>query len=114
MIETIILEYLSEKLDVPVYMEEPDDRPDTYVTIEKTGSSRTNLINHATLAIQSYAATMHEAAQLNETVKEVLDASIELSSVSRAELNSDYNYTDTSTKRYRYQAVYDFVYFKEE
>ncbi len=111
MIETIILEYLSEKLDVPVYAEEPDDRPDTFVTIEKTGSSRTNLINRATLAIQSYAASLYEAAQLNETVKEVLDASIELSSISRAELNSDYNFTDTATKRYRYQAVYDFVYF---
>ena len=31
--------------------------------------------------------------------------------VSRAALNTDYNYTDTVTKRYRYQAVYDFIYY---
>ena len=31
--------------------------------------------------------------------------------ISRVELNSDYNFTDTSTKRYRYQAVYNFIYY---
>ena len=30
--------------------------------------------------------------------------------VGRAVLNSDYVYTDTATKRYRYQAVYDITY----
>lgn len=30
--------------------------------------------------------------------------------ISKAKLNSDYNYTDTTTKSYRYQAVYDLVF----
>lgn len=113
MIETIIRDYLSENLSVPVLMEVPETEnlEDSFVVIEKTGSSRVNLINRATLAIQSYAPSLYEAAELNETVKNILDASIKLSSISRAALNSDYNYTDTATKRYRYQAVYDFVYF---
>lgn len=34
--------------------------------------------------------------------------------ISKCTLNSDYNYTDTARKKYRYQAVYDIVYFKEE
>ena len=36
---------------------------------------------------------------------------IELDNVSKAKLNSDYNYTDTAKKRYRYQAVYEVIYF---
>ena len=36
---------------------------------------------------------------------------VELDSISQAELNTDYNFTDTQTKRYRYQAVYDLVFF---
>ena len=35
---------------------------------------------------------------------------VELPDVSRSALNSDYNYTDTDTKTYRYQAVYDLTY----
>ena len=30
--------------------------------------------------------------------------------VFRCELNGDYNFTDTETKRYRYQAVFDLTY----
>ena len=37
MIETIILEYLIGKLDVPVYMEVPEDPEGTFVVLEKTG-----------------------------------------------------------------------------
>ena len=44
---------------------------------------------------------------------EMLKALPELDAVSASRLNSDYNFTDTTTKRYRYQAVYDLVYFNE-
>ncbi|MEI3522518.1 MAG: hypothetical protein V8Q40_16595 [Anaerosacchariphilus sp.] len=51
MIETTVLDYLSDKLDVPVYMEEPEKPPKQYVIIEKTGSGRKNYINSAMLAL---------------------------------------------------------------
>ena len=38
-----------------VYLEIPDDAPEKYVTVEKTGSSETNHILSATFAIQSRA-----------------------------------------------------------
>ena len=34
--------------------------------------------------------------------------------ISRVQLNSDYNFTDTAQKRYRYQAVYDLTFYDEE
>ena len=39
------------------------------------------------------------------------EAIIELDDISRCELNTDYNYTDTARKKYRYQAVYDIVHY---
>lgn len=111
MIEKIVLDYLTDCLSVPVYMEMPEEPPASFVLLEKTGSSRRDWIDEATLAIQSYGATLLEAASLNEAVKTAMQSITDLASVSRAELNSDYNYTDTTSKRYRYQAVYDFVYF---
>lgn len=56
---------------------------------------------------------MYDAARLNERVKAAMDSAAELDAVSASRLNSDYNFTDTTTKRYRYQAVYDLVYFDE-
>ena len=105
MIEKTILDYLNEHLTVPVYMEEPINKPVSYVLIERTGSSESDLIETTTLALQSYGASLYDAAVLNMAVKARIKQAVELPSVSAVYINSDYNFTDTETKRYRYQCV---------
>lgn len=105
MIEKTILDYLGEHLSVPVYMEEPIDKPASYVLIERTGSSESDLIESTTLALQSYGASLYDAAVLNMAVKARIKQAVELPNVSAVYINSDYNFTDTETKRYRYQCV---------
>lgn len=107
MIELTILDHLKTKLSVSVFLEEPETKPDRYVLFEKTGSGRSNRLGSSTFAFQSYAESLYEAAALNEQTKAAVDSLIELNEISRVQLNSDYNFTDTATKRYRYQAVYD-------
>ena len=114
MVEETIMNYLSKTLAVPVHMERPENEPISYVLIEKTGSNTTNHIESATLAIQSYAASMYEAAVLNCRVKEAMKNSAMLPEISRCDCNSDYNYTNTTKKKYRYQAVFDIVYLGGE
>ncbi|HEM3194113.1 hypothetical protein [Streptococcus suis] len=111
MIEVITLNFLTEHLSVPVYTEHEEEMPDSFVVFEKTSGGKKNYLYQATLAIQSYGQSLEEAAFLNEEVKTVVEKMIELPSISKVELNSDYNFTDTETKRYRYQAVVDFIYF---
>ena len=113
MIEIIVREHLQELLDAPVYLEIPDDAPEKYVTVEKTGSSETNHILSSTFAIQSRADSMYQAAALNEKVKAAMKRIIERDEISRSTLNSDYNFTDVITKKYRYQAVYALKYYQE-
>ena len=48
---------------------------------------------------------------MQQEYKEAMEKIIERNDTSKCELNSDYNYTDTARKRYRYQAVFDIVYF---
>ena len=110
MIEQILYDYLSQSASVPVYLDQRD-ASGKYIVIEKTGSRRENLIDYATIAIQSYADSMYEAASLNESVKSLIYQSVTLPEISAANLNSDYNFTDTTTKKYRYQAVFDFTYY---
>ncbi|AUC92133.1 hypothetical protein [Streptococcus suis] len=111
MIEVIMLNFLTEHLSVPVYTEHQEEMPECFVIFEKTSGGKKNHLNQATLAIQSYGQSLEEAAFLNEEVKTVVEKMIGLPSISKVELNSDYNFTDTETKRYRYQAVVDFIYF---
>lgn len=107
MIESIILNYLSKKLSVPVYMEDDGETGGSYVVIEKTGGGEENYLKSAVIAIQSYADSLYNAASLNEKVKEAMSKIIEVDDITKCQLNSDYNYTDTTRKAYRYQAVFD-------
>lgn len=117
MIEKTILDFLTQKLtaqsgSTPVYMEVPKNAPSSFVLIEKTGGGEKEGIYTATVAIQSYGSTLYNAASVNETVKGYMEGiADELTGVSACRLNSDYNFTDPNTKRYRYQAVFNLVYF---
>ena len=111
MIEKILLRYLSDALYVPAYMEEPEKPPKRYLVLEKTGGGMDNHIYSATFIIQSYGASLLEAAELNEQVKVAMLYGDAPNAICRVELNSDYNFTDPETKRYRYQAVFDIKHY---
>lgn len=110
MIEKIILDYLNDKAPVPAYMEKPEQEPAQYILIEKTGGGRTNYINSATIALQSYAESLFSAATLNEEIKSIMYNITELDEVYSVRLARDYNFTDTTKKKYRYQAIFDLVF----
>lgn len=111
MIEKTVLDYMNENMSVPVYMEKPSNEPTSYVLIEKTGGSRSNYLDQATIAVQSYAPSLYEAVLLDENAREVMDSLDELDSIVSARLVRNYNFTDTTKKKYRYQSIYDLVHY---
>lgn len=114
MIEQILYDFLSERLSVPVMTEIPSNPPLSFYLIEKTGGSENNFIKRSTVTIQSYGTSLYNAASLNEILKETIlaaDGLIMLDSIVSVNLSSDYNFTDTTTKKYRYQAVFDIVHY---
>lgn len=110
-IEVFLYEKLSEALPVPVYTEHQENDPESFVIIDKTGSSKMNHLLSSTVVFQSYAKSKHEAAELNEKVKEAVENLICFDEVSDCKLNSDYPFNDLSTKRHRYQAVFDIYHY---
>lgn len=107
MIEIVILDHLNSILDVPAFLEKPEPKPNEYVLFEKTGSGGANKLGSSTFAFQSYSGSLYGAALLNKKTKIAVERLIELNEISGLKLNTDYNFTDTTTKQYRYQAVYD-------
>ena len=111
MIEIIVKNYLTKLLDIPVVFEHQKNLPKRYIILEKIGGSKENFLNSSTIAIQSYAESLYEAAKLNEKVIQLMNDLIKVEEISKVKLNSDYNFTDTETKKYRYQAVFDINYY---
>lgn len=109
MIEKKILDYMSAALSYPVALER-DGLTGRFLLIQKTGSSRTNFIDRATFAFQSYDATLYKAAEFNEMVKTAVFSLISHDDISAVKLVTDYNFTDPTTKEYRYQAIFDIYY----
>lgn len=114
MIEKIILDYLNSiAVAPPAYMEIPAERvaPPFYVIQKTSGGEIEGHVGEATLAIQSYGATLYEAAYTNELLKLLMADAVALPAVTAVRLNSDYNFTDLTGKHYRYQAVYQIVHY---
>ena len=104
MIEQIVHEYLSEHIDVPVFMELPEvpsedypTMPERFILLEKVGGGLNDHILNS----------LYEAASLDEEMRNVMFGMVALNSISEIRLASNYNHTDVRTKRYRYQSVFE-------
>lgn len=118
MIEVTLIQYLIGKTRAGsnVFAERPNEIPSEYILIDKTGSSVENMIPTSTIAIQSVSdsmqgGSMFGAMSLNDEVKDAMENIIALDDIVSVRLISDYNYTDDSTKEYRYQAVYEITHY---
>lgn len=116
LIEAAVISYLVSALETQhVYAERPENPPEEYYIIERTASGEINHIQTATVTIQSVSGnSLLRAAEMNQQVLKVMPCIVQEADVSCCRLNSAYNYTDTSTRQYRYQAVFDLYYMEGE
>lgn len=111
MIEKDIRDYLVAKFpSTPVLMEQPESIGDEFILIELTGSRKRDKVALSTIAVQSYSGSLYGAATLSHAVVAAME-DIDIESVASCKLNAEYNFTDTATKRYRYQAVFDLTHY---
>ena len=113
MIEDIIIKHLTDA-KLRAYGEDPrDEVAYPYYVVTRTGGGEDEHLRRATLAVQSYGATMYDAALASDAMVSLLLGARTLDSVSSIYLVGEYNFTDRSTKKYRYQAVFEITYYKE-
>lgn len=118
-IEELVINYLNDNgIDAYIQMPETVSNPNPgsmaeFVIVQKTGSGWVNRLCEATIAIQSYAPTLYRASQLNYQIIDLMQGIISLEEVTSCKLNSDYEFTDTTNKRPRYQAVFDIKHYQE-
>lgn len=110
-IESLLVEYLSRSLDIPVSGDVPEDKPDRFVTLQRSGGGLDRIIlDHPTAIIQCWAATRADAKtlalQVAQLIQEMPDGYV---NVVAASVNSLYNFPSTQTRKPRYQIVADFT-----
>lgn len=113
MIEKTVIAYLKRKFpDEIVKAEVPKGMPDRFITVEKTGSQQIGIeLFQSTIAVQSWDTTKMKAAELSDEVCKVLRAMPDEEDEVTRSGGSDYDFTDTATKRYRYQAVFTLTHY---
>lgn len=115
LIEEIIRTHLIDEIELPVYTEEPAKPPRKYMLIERVGSggdSAAHAVAGAMIAVQSISAeSLYSAALMNEEVKGAMWGLERHDRVCKVRCNSDSNFTDPETHRYRYQALFEITYY---
>lgn len=107
MIEKILYDFLSNATDIPVYTEIPADKPSRFYAFEKTGSTLKDHIEKSTIAVQSWGESLLDAAQMNkDVISLMMNDLLVLPEIGGVSKNTDYNFTDPTTRRHRYQAVF--------
>lgn len=108
MIELTIKQYLEDKLKIPVVFEIASDfTKKKFVLIEKLGSNNQDKLYRSSYAFKVYDESLYKTMVLSNIVKSKIEEMIELADFAKIKIDTDYNFTDTETKKYRYQIVVD-------
>ena len=115
MIEKIVVDYLSKKLNVPVFMgERPTRDLDEYIVIQIIDSGRKDLIDAVTFYIYSYSNTsLLNSAEINEQVKNAMFDIVKMSEISSSKLGGGGQNIDSITKTYAYYCVFNLFYMED-
>lgn len=111
-VEQRLADWLGALLSVPVLWGVPEDRPPSFVTVERTGGARdSRVVDRPTVAIQCWAGTRAEASILAYEVDSLLPSFAGEDGICSVKRNSLVNWPDIdgSGSRPRYQIVVDLV-----
>lgn len=95
-------------LGYDAYANVPADPPEEFVTVERTGGSVTDLVDHPSIAVQCWAATDEAAERLANAVRAQIVTGTRPSGVTRVAVDSGpYRFYDEYTRCPRYQMALD-------
>ena len=111
-IEQIIIEFLQSK-GYTVYADVPYDRPEVFITVERTGGQDINVaLDNPTVAVQCWNTTRYKASEMALEVAEIMETFGGWSDkVTKCRQTSLYNFPDE--RQARYQIIFEIVNYKK-
>ena len=84
------------------------DSPDEFVTVERTGGGTSDMVDHPTMAIQTWAPTEARAEEMSIEIRNALMTQSRPCGITKVSVDSGpYPYWDEDTRCPRYQIVLD-------
>ena len=112
MIDVIVRDYLTTKLlNTVIAYEQPADRPNDYVLIQKIDGGEIDKIKASTFSIKARSTSQYNAAVKNESVKDAMFDIITLDAVSGIRQGGEYGRIDTSNKMYEYETIWNIYHY---
>ena len=82
----------------------PEDRPSSFITVERTGGQQMGIVDYPALAVQCWAPSRADAMALADLVADRLRDGWRLApNVAACDINSIYNFPDPDSGQARYQ-----------
>lgn len=101
---TALCAYLFKKVGIDCYSYPPDERPDEFITIERTGGAYSLAKDEPNLAVQCWSTTETDAYTLALATREALRMSCDyVDQICKVEVTSIYNFPDPDSDMWRYQ-----------
>ena len=107
--EAVVIAYLKQAVEIPVYADAPKDRPGSFLTVELVGGSRDTVVfNRTRLAIQCWDVSRYTASVLAQTVCDALavgSRQLAMFGVTAVEITNVINFPDLESRQPRYQVT---------
>lgn len=109
-IESELVQWWNAQAGVPAFMGVPADRPEKFVTFERTGGTNERFRDSPIIAVQFWDSSRYEASESARAGVELLREFVfEHPSVARVRVAGPYNFPDPNAGHPRYQVVATFV-----
>lgn len=96
-----------EKLGYAAFMYPPKDAPSEFVTVERTGGGMADVVDHPTMAIQTWAQTAERAERMAIEIRNATLTSRPYGYAAMSVNAGAYPFYDDDTRCPRFQTVYE-------
>jgi hypothetical protein len=99
--ESQTIAFLNSQDGPPAFGDVPEDRPDVFITVERTSGPRDFLMDKAVLAVQVWGQSRAEVAGLAVSTADTLDSMALLPDVAQVQVTTLYHFPAEQQERYQ-------------
>lgn len=104
-VEEALIAYLPTVLGVPAFGETPEERPESFVVVDRTGGPTELVRDIPSLAVQWWADNKADACTLSVDGRAALRAFVNEDDIMKVEIGSTYSFPDPESSQARYQTT---------
>ena len=110
-VEASLVEWLPGIVGAPAYAQVPDPRPETFITVQRTGGTCTVGIDAPAVAVDAWAGSAYEASELALAVRDAMVLrAVEVPEIRHVDVGSGpYPSPDADSRQPAYRTVFNMI-----